>query len=147
MVWTGYLKRSYDMGRTWSEAELLPAGVVGCAKNKPIYAVEDGAILCPSSMESTRSWSSWVEVRYLQPQTCVLRNCAMALLQHNTEPLLGKDGKELSTHSHSDLYTNPGLTHRTEVLKAALRVRSCIRIKVGEPDLCSVLVARWTGED
>jgi len=62
MTWSGALKRSADLGRTWSEPEMLPAGILGCVKNKPIYALEDNALMCPSSVESFLAWASWIEV-------------------------------------------------------------------------------------
>jgi predicted neuraminidase len=40
--------RSADGGKTWSEPELLPAGVVGPTKNKPIVT-QSGKWICPSS--------------------------------------------------------------------------------------------------
>ncbi|KAK3255772.1 hypothetical protein CYMTET_35065, partial [Cymbomonas tetramitiformis] len=60
--WTGHLQRSSDGGRTWGSPTALPAGIVGPAKNKPVYGMEDGAIYCPSSTESYQAWSAWVEV-------------------------------------------------------------------------------------
>ncbi len=48
--WWGELKRSFDNGKTWSEAEKLPDGIVGPIKNKPVQ-LADGTILSPSSSE------------------------------------------------------------------------------------------------
>ena len=59
-TWSTFLKRSRDGGRTWSEAELLPAGVLGPIKNKPIAGAR-GEIVAGSSVESYRAWTSWVE--------------------------------------------------------------------------------------
>lgn len=47
--WTGWLKRSFDGGKTWSEAEQLPEGVLGPVRNKPLYL--NGWLICPSSTE------------------------------------------------------------------------------------------------
>lgn len=47
--WTGWLKRSKDQGKTWSEREALPAGFLGPIKNKPLLI--DGRLICPSSTE------------------------------------------------------------------------------------------------
>ena len=48
--WVGYLRRSRDGGRTWSEAERLPDGLLGAIKDKPVM-LSDGRIIAPSSTE------------------------------------------------------------------------------------------------
>jgi predicted neuraminidase len=48
--WWGVMLRSTDFGKTWGERELLPVGVLGPIKNKPLQ-LADGTILCGSSTE------------------------------------------------------------------------------------------------
>lgn len=58
-TWSGFVKRSTDGGKSWGKPEILPAGLLGPIKNKPIE--HQGAILSPTSVESHRTWCSWVE--------------------------------------------------------------------------------------
>jgi len=60
-VWTGALARSTDEGRSWSPPEILPAGLTGPVRSKPL-ALEDGALLCGDSVESWEAWSCWVNL-------------------------------------------------------------------------------------
>lgn len=59
-TWSGALRRSNDGGRTWSAPEVLPAGILGPIKNKPLE-LRDGTLICGSSVESYRLWGCWVE--------------------------------------------------------------------------------------
>ncbi len=56
--WTGWMKRSKDNGKTWSEREALPEGFLGPIKNKP--ELINGILLCPSSTEKT-GWKAHIE--------------------------------------------------------------------------------------
>jgi predicted neuraminidase len=49
-VWRGFRKESPDGGRTWSDAQALPDGIIGPVKNKPLL-LDDGRLLCGSSTE------------------------------------------------------------------------------------------------
>eukprot|EP00250_Pteridium_aquilinum_P013307 c21263_g1_i1 orf=670-2007(-) len=61
--WSGFLKRSYDKGVTWSTREQLPPGVYGPTKNKPLL-LEDGTLICGSSVESYMAWGAWIEITH-----------------------------------------------------------------------------------
>ena len=58
--WKGYLKRSYDGGKTWSQQEELPEGFLGPIKNKP--ELVDGKLICPSSTEGSEGWRVHFEI-------------------------------------------------------------------------------------
>lgn len=59
-TWTGMYRTSQDAGNSWSAPVMLPAGLIGPAKNKPI-PLSNGDILCGTSNETWRSWACWVE--------------------------------------------------------------------------------------
>jgi len=59
--WSGLHRRSHDGGMTWTPPALLPAGILGPIKNKPI-ALSNGDILSGVSVETWRNWVSWAEV-------------------------------------------------------------------------------------
>lgn len=59
--WSGFLKRSFDQGKSWSETELLPAGVIGPVRSKPLL-LEDGTLVCGSSIESWQRWGCWIDL-------------------------------------------------------------------------------------
>jgi predicted neuraminidase len=54
-LWWGMLTTSADDGRTWSEPQRLPEGILGPIKNKPVQ-LANGDILCPSSTEGEGGW-------------------------------------------------------------------------------------------
>jgi len=60
VFWSGFLKRSSDEGKHWSQAESLPAGVIGPVKNKPLLL--NGTLLCGSSIESWKRWGCWIDI-------------------------------------------------------------------------------------
>ena len=60
MSWSGFVRQSDDGGQSWSKAEILPAGLLGPIKNKPIQ-LPDGTIVAGTSVESHRAWACWVE--------------------------------------------------------------------------------------
>jgi predicted neuraminidase len=59
-TWTGAYKVSTDEGRSWSEPTYLPAGLLGPIKDKPLR-LAGGDVVAGTSVESYRSWASWVE--------------------------------------------------------------------------------------
>ena len=79
MSWSGMFKKfdrekgnfvhPYDPNGTKSAhhsddplgGEMLPAGILGPIKNKPII-LKDGTLLCGSSIESFNNWGCWVEL-------------------------------------------------------------------------------------
>lgn len=60
-------KCSIDGGITWSEAEILPAGIVGPTKSKPVFDRE-GNMICGSSVEAGgpddefKATACWIEI-------------------------------------------------------------------------------------
>ncbi|XP_021755336.1 uncharacterized protein LOC110720603 isoform X2 [Chenopodium quinoa] len=60
-TWTGAMRRSIDGGVSWSSREQLPAGIIGPVKVKPLL-MENGELICGSSVQTWNAWASWVEV-------------------------------------------------------------------------------------
>lgn len=59
--WWGMLMHSTNEGKTWSEPEKLPNGILGPIRNRPIL-LESGIILSPSSTEENQElWKSHIE--------------------------------------------------------------------------------------
>ena len=59
-TWSGFYRRSNDNGATFQPSYILPAGLLGPIKNKPIQ-LDDGTIVAPSSVESHKTWACWIE--------------------------------------------------------------------------------------
>ena len=61
--WWGAYKISENDGETWSAAIMLPDGILGPIKNKPIQ-LKSGRIISPSSIESNdgKVWTSHMEI-------------------------------------------------------------------------------------
>ncbi len=66
--WSGAIKRSYDEGKNWSSVENLPAGIIGPVKNKPLL-LDNGTLLCGSSIESWHRWGCWIDMTADQGKT------------------------------------------------------------------------------
>jgi len=60
MTWSGFYRRSHDGGRTFGHSYIMPAGLLGPIKNKPVQ-LDDGSIVSPTSVESYRTWACWAE--------------------------------------------------------------------------------------
>jgi len=62
-TWWGAYKISKDRGETWSDKKLLPKGILGPIKNKPIQ-LENGRIVSPSSVElqDGEVWHAHMEI-------------------------------------------------------------------------------------
>lgn len=67
-AWSGFVKRSIDGGNTWLNSFHLPAGVIGPVKNRPLL-LEDGTLLCGSSIESWQRWGCWIDMTSDQGST------------------------------------------------------------------------------
>lgn len=59
--WTGFSRRSTDNGKTWTDAEIMPAGMWGPVRAKPLQ-LPDGTILAGTSVESWNDhWTPYVD--------------------------------------------------------------------------------------
>src|SRR5205814_8004143 len=57
--WTCYVRTSKD-GKTWTPPEMMPAGMWGPVRAKPIQ-LKNGTILAGTSVESHRNWTPYVD--------------------------------------------------------------------------------------
>lgn len=62
-TWWGAYKTSENDGETWSKSVLLPTGILGPIKNKPVQ-LENGRIISPSSVElqDGKVWHAHMEI-------------------------------------------------------------------------------------
>ena len=58
--WWGMVRSSMNDGKTWTQPERLPDGILGPIKNKPVQ-LANGTILCPSSTELNGNWKIHIE--------------------------------------------------------------------------------------
>lgn len=58
--WVAGRRYSDDEGHTWSEAEHLPAGLLGPIRAKPLV-LSNGTIVAGTSIEAYHSWAAWIE--------------------------------------------------------------------------------------
>lgn len=58
--WSALRLSSTDEGHTWSAPELLPAGLLGPVRTKPLL-LPDGTLLAGTSVEAWHTWACWVE--------------------------------------------------------------------------------------
>lgn len=91
--WTGWLTKSNDGGKTWSDKEALPKDFLGPVKNKP--EIINGRLLCPTSTEGEGGWKFHVEILDLKTNQWkyVKIPREQAILTPNMVPVLPKDGK------------------------------------------------------
>lgn len=92
--WQAWEKISTDDGRTWTDPIMLPAGVYGPVRAKPIQCASDGKSLwiAGSSVETNRCWTAYFE-HAREPHAwtrtrCV--SCAMHAIQPVAWHYMGK---------------------------------------------------------
>lgn len=62
--WTGWVTKSKDGGKTWSDRQPLDKGFIGPVKNKPV--IVDNRLICPSSTEGSGGWKFHFEIMDLK---------------------------------------------------------------------------------
>ena len=89
--WTGWLVRSKDGGKTWSEREPLKEGFLGPIKNKP--ELVNNRLICPSSTEHGGNWKIHFEIldlatgewKYVGPIPAKMMKLSKDLLNEEAE--------------------------------------------------------------
>ena len=59
-TWTGYVRWSSDVGKTWTKPDMLPASFYGPVRAKPLL-LKDGTILAGTSVETHKNWTPFVD--------------------------------------------------------------------------------------
>lgn len=89
--WTGWLVRSKDGGKTWSNREKLPQGFLGPIKNKP--ELIDGRLICPSSTEKD-GWHIHFEIYDLATKQWKYVGPISSEQEYATSDMLKSDAKK-----------------------------------------------------
>ena len=98
--WTGWLAKSKDGGRTWSNKEPLPKGFLGPVKNKP--EIIDGRLLCPSSTEGN-GWKFHMEIYDLKTKEWKYVGPVKAELAMRTEDMKANTPGATPSGKHEDI--------------------------------------------
>ena len=128
--WKGYLKMSYDGGKTWSNARALPEGYLGPIKNKIIDV--DGKAIAPSSTESD-GWKVHFEIAEnggrtyhkvgpVQAEKAVL---SQDMLIENAIKTTDIEGGDNSNQSTIQAIQPSILKHKDGRLQILCRTRNC----------------------
>ena len=88
--WTGWLVRSTDGGKTWTDREPLPTGFLGPVKNKP--ELIGNRLICPSSTEKG-GWRIHFEIYDLATKKWKYVGPVDTELKIRTADMLKKDAK------------------------------------------------------
>ena len=97
--WTGWLCKSKDGGKTWSDKEPLPKGFLGPVKNKP--ELINGRLLCPSSTEDN-GWKFHMEIYDLQTKQWRYVGPVDAELAMRTEDMIATPHSDKSSEKPAD---------------------------------------------
>ncbi|MBR3078211.1 MAG: family 78 glycoside hydrolase catalytic domain [Prevotella sp.] len=91
--WTGWVCKSKDGGKTWSDKEPLPKGFLGPIKNKP--EIINGRLLCPSSTEDN-GWKFHMEIYDIAKKEWKYVGPIKAELAMRTEDMKATNGSATS---------------------------------------------------